>query len=143
MPFDTLGPLNYLVTLAGAIVDGAQAGVPEVFSTRLSCYVLVGEATMDQRTVSGVESGTVRRDQQYIVVLGYRVDGHEQDAELALATAQPLVIAALYADRTLGGTVKSIRVDTSLVGAPAYGGIGNQETRLYPIGVSCLQDHTI
>ena len=104
---------------------------------------MVGDETIRAHTVSGPESGTIRRDQVYVVTFGYRVQGHEADAELAVARAQVAFTIAVYADRTLGGTAKSVRVDSSLVSAPLYADFAVQENRLYAIGVEIQQEHVI
>lgn len=136
MAFNTKSPLGALVTLVTGLV-GVQAvykGVPESISHRVSAYVTLG----GQRPYDKA-AGLRGREMSYRISFVYRVAGAEATAEDAVADLIDALEAALYADRTLGGTVESLEASFSAADEPRYVPVAGQEFREYPVLVAVKQ----
>lgn len=142
MAFDSEAPLDALVTLVSGLSDvqAVYKGVPESNMHRVSAYVTLG----GQRVVD-YAVGLRRREARYRIVLACRVGGDEAAAEDSVARLMDELEAALFADRTLGGTVESLEVDFSVkhnpryVDDPRYVAAAGQEYREYRVTVIVRQ----
>lgn len=134
--FDTKAPLGALVTLVGGLagVQRVVRGVPESLSHAVCAYVTLG----GQRPYDKA-SRLRARDMTYRITLAYRVRGDEGSAEDAIADLLDALEDALYADRTLGGTVESLEANFSAADDPRYVPVAGQEYREYPVLVTVKQ----
>lgn len=141
-PWSTVGPLNALVTLLGTLsVSGLQdvkIGVPESFSKQVSAYVTAGAQRIDNKTTGGL----MQREQAYRLVLCYAVDGAEETAETTLCALVDALTDALFADRTLGGTLERMEFDAEDAGEPIYIKASGEEIRQFPITIKGVQRKT-
>lgn len=137
MTFDASGALEAVrVLAAGSTNFTLGVGTPENLGRRAAGYVTLGSAQPADRAAGGLIERTV----DCHLVLGYRVKGAEETAELDMAAAVDAFTLAFYAsDRTLGGAGTSAEIDFGLVGGAEYERIAGQEFRLYPIVVSVKQ----
>lgn len=137
MAFNTKAPAEALVALLDGLtgVAGAQLGVPASVSTRIYATVTAASQVITPKT-----SATTRRGARYNCTLIYRLDGTEAAAEQALMDVLDLFIAALMADRTLGGLVKDIEIDATLADSAEYQVRAGKEYREFPILVTVYQD---
>lgn len=139
MAFDTKAPLAALVALVNSLASMQLAGkgVPESPSRQVTASVTVG----GQRPFDKA-AGLRAREQHYLIIFRYRLDGDEGAAEDAIADLIDQLEAALYADRKLGGTVESLEADFSAADDPRYVPVAGQEFREYPIVVTVRQQRT-
>lgn len=137
MAFNTRAPAEALVAMLDGLtgVSGAQLGVPASVATRIYATV-----TAASQALTSKATATTRRAARYMCTLVYRMDGTEAAAEQALMDVLDLFIAALMADRTLGGLVKDLEVDPTLADTPEYQARAGKEYREYPILVTVYQD---
>ena len=139
MAFNTKAVLTKLQTIVNGL-SGVQAtyiGVPQSIGERVCAYITLG----GQRTVDKA-AGLRQREMQYRIVLVYRVGGDVESAEETIADLLDALEAALYADRTLGGTVESLEADFSAASDPRYVATAGLEFREYPIVVIVKQSRT-
>ena len=136
MAFDTEAVATKLVTMLAAIsgISAAQLGAPESVGPKLSAYVTAGSQSLNNKV-----TGIVRREARYFVSLAYRVDNSEATAETTLMDTLDLFLAAVHADKTLGGTCLEARIDTSLADTPEYVMRAGKEFREFPILVTAVQ----
>ena len=132
--FDSRGPLEALVGLLNGLGIDGQAGVPQG-GPKLFGYVALAGQSIRQLALR-----TKERKSTYYVGLAYRVEGAESDAELALADALDLLLAALLADSSLSGTSdRAIEIDLTAAGQPEYRDFAKVEYRTYPVLVTVIQ----
>lgn len=122
-----------LLALSG--MGSVQIGVPESVGPRVSAYITMGSMPSVRKTTE-----VVRREARYFVNMAYRVDGAETTAETTLMGLADAFLSALYADLTLGGTCKSIEIDTGLADTPDYQLRAGKEYREYPFIITAAQD---
>jgi hypothetical protein len=129
MALDTGAALAALVALVGALpglsAGAVVVGIPKALDKRLSAFVALGGGEPFDKTTGG----QIERRPRFLVTFGYRVGGDPGPAEAALADAVDALVAAIYADRTLGGACDSARI----VGVPddiVYRALVAQEFRL-------------
>lgn len=136
MPFDSGAPLAQIVTILEGIagVQEVTTGVPESFGHQVAAFV-----TLAGQTVRHFATNSLEREARYFVGLGYDVAGAEETAETTLAAIVDAFILAVYADKTLGGTVKSADLDLSPSNSPDYQPIAGAEFRMYPVLVLTKQ----
>jgi hypothetical protein len=134
--FNAKAPLAALVTLVTGLagVQSVAKGVPESLGHQVCAYVTLG----GQRPFDKA-SGLRERELRYRVTFAYRVAGSEGAAEDKLADVVDALEVALYADRTLGGTVRSLEADFSAADDPRYTMVSGQEYREYPVVVTVKQ----
>lgn len=141
-PWSTVAPLNALVTLLGTLTgSGLQkvyTGVPESFSNQVCAYVTAGAQRIDNKATGGL----MQRLQAYRVVLTYAVDGAEATAETTLCAVVDAFTDALFADRTLGGTLESMEFDAEEAGEPLYVRVSGEEIRMFPFTIRGAQRKT-
>ncbi len=139
MTFDSAAVLTQLKTVVSGLA-GLQAvyvGVPQSLGERVSAYITLG----GQRP-SDKAGGLRQRPMNYRIVFAYRVGGDVESAELAVAALVDALEAALYADRSLGGTVESLEADFSAADEPRYVAVAGMEFREYPVVVTVKQSRT-
>lgn len=136
-PWSTPGPFAALETLVSGLdgVQWTQVGVPESVPAQIGAYLTVG----GQRPGNKTTGGLMQRDMSYRIVFCYAIDGAEQTAETTIAGLIDAFIAAIFADRTLGGTLESLSVDASEADQPRYVDIVGANYREYPIRVTGQQ----
>jgi len=136
MAFSAKSPLQRLKTILSGLtgVQAAYEGVPESLPYAVSAYVTLGG--QDPKDIAG---GLRSRWANYRVTFAYRVGGAELTAEEALADILDLFEAALYADRTLAGTVESLEADWSGADEPRYVPVVGVEYREFPVMVKVKQ----
>jgi hypothetical protein len=141
MAFDSTSPLTALAALLTGLsgVQAVHTGVPESLGARVSAYVTLAA----QRVQDKAASGLLQREADYFVGIGYRVAGAEATAEADLAALLDAFIAAVYADRTLSGTVASAGLDLTLANSPQYQAVAGVEFRVYPVIVHTTQRATV
>jgi hypothetical protein len=122
-------------TLAG--VQRTYEGVPESLSHAQAAYVALGGQDLTEKT-----TGQFQRQARYLVVFTSRVKGNEQSAERWIAGVIDTLIAVWKADRTLGGTCTSSRLDLTPADTPLYAAFAGQEHRLWPLMVIADQRDT-
>ncbi len=140
--FDSVGPLLYLVTLltqlsgpTGTLLQSVEIGAPANLQDQISAYVALGE-----QQVKDFSLRVMSRDAAYYIAFGYRVGASQTPAELSLATILDAFVTAIFADRTLGGTVAGdTLVDLSLTKTPTYQKVAQQEYRTYACLVNTRQ----
>lgn len=136
MAFSTLAVLDYLETLVTGLDDVSEVyvGFPSALAATLSGIVAVAAPALDDAATQ-----LVLYTPRFYVGLVYRIAGSTaaqlRTAERALATALDDFIAALLADRTLGGTVDDITLDFSFANNALYQAFAGQEARVFPISV--------
>lgn len=135
-PFNTKAPLLQLVTILDGIaaIQQIYTGAPESVGPRLCAYVTVASQTIVDKATR-----VLQREGRYTVGLAYAVEGNEGAAEQALADALDAFITAVYADRTLAGTVYDARLDFALADSPEYQVAAGMETRVFPVVVVTTQ----
>lgn len=139
MAFDSKAPLNRLITVLTSLpgIQAVYKGVPESIGNKVCAYVtLGGQRSFDK------SSGLRQREMRYRITLAYRVAGAEADAEDKVAELLDALESALYADRTLNGTVESLEADFSMADEPRYAPVAGVEYREYPIVVTVKQSRT-
>jgi hypothetical protein len=135
-PFHAGAMLQYVATLVGGLA-GMQAtyiGVPESISSRVSAYVTLGDLTPRPFATQ-----VAQREPQVMVTFAYRVAGAEQSAELTIADMVDELTAAIYADRSLGGTSQNAVLSMSMNSNPAYMAVAGAEFRAYYVLITGLQ----
>jgi hypothetical protein len=139
-PWSTPGPFTALATLvAGLIgVQWSQVGVPESVPAQVGAYLTLGGQQVDNKATGGL----MQRRLSYRVVFCYALDGAETTAETTIAALIDAFIAAIFADRTLGGTLESLDVDASEADQPRYVGVAGAEFREYPLRITGVQRST-
>lgn len=140
MAFDTVGPMNHILSVLATVPNIAtvQLGAPLSWAKRTSAYVTLGPQPSDIKTAGG----TVWRDAHYFVDIGYRCDDDGNgvtEAELVLAAAVDALQRMVYADKTLGGLVQDTKIDTGLSQEPEYRMRAGKEYREYPVVLVCRQ----
>ena len=135
-PFNTAAPLAQLVTILDGIaaIQQVYTGAPESIGPRLSAYVTAGSQVIADKVTR-----VLQREARYFIGLAYAVEGNEGTAETALAAALDALITAVYADRTLAGTVYDARLDFALADTPEYQVFAGMETRVFPVVVITTQ----
>lgn len=142
MAFDAAAPLSAIVTLLQGVagVQHVRTGAPKSLSYQASAYVTLGGFDLGERA-----TGCLSRPLRYFVGLGYATS----DDEAAVATAESTIAGwlddfsrALYADRSLGGTVSSARIVGGLGDDPRYQVYGGEEVRVYPLLIEVMQEQT-
>jgi hypothetical protein len=146
MTWNSVTPLQSIKTFLAGLsgVQSAHIGAPESFTTRVTAYVCLGsDGTMDHRTE--VQRGEVG----YFCAFGYRVQGAEEAAEIALATAKDDLKQQWTDDRTAGTGVfalsttqaKGARLDLNLAAIPDYAPVAGVEYRLWPFMIYVMQEN--
>jgi hypothetical protein len=113
-------------------------GAPASIGNKVAAYVGLGPQILTLRTAGG----SVRREASYFVGFAYRVEGAPDAAEATVCTLLDAFLRVIYADLTLGGTVKAAELDLALSRQPQYHLLASQEFRVYPLLVTCMQDDT-
>jgi hypothetical protein len=145
--WNSVTPLQSIKTFLAGLsgIQSAHIGAPESFTTRVTAYVCLGsDGTMDHRTE--VQRGEIG----YFCAFGYRVQGAEEAAEIALATAKDDLKQQFTDDRSAGTglfaemttNAKSARLDLNLAAIPDYAPVAGQEFRLYPFMIYLTQENT-
>lgn len=136
MAFDAPAVANALLSVLQDLeaLDSSQIGAPEDVGTRVAAYVTMGSHSKVPKT-----TGTTRRETRFMVMFLYRVGSNETAAELALMGVVDDFMAALDADRTLGGVVKALEAESQLADEPSYVLRAGQEYREYPVLVMVTQ----
>ena len=136
MAFNCKAPLQALKTLVEGLagMQDVLEGVPQSLAYRVSAYITVG-GQQPKDSAGGLRS----RWASYRVTFAYRVGGAETTAEEAIADLLDALEAALYADRTLSGTVESLEADWSAADEPRYVPVAGSEFREYPVMVRVKQ----
>lgn len=139
-PWSTLGPLTNLKTLVEGLdgVQWTQFGVPNDPPAQVGAFLTLGGQQIDNKATGGL----MQRLQTYRVTFCYALDGAEETAETTLAGVIDAFIAAVLADRTLGGTLEALAIDASEADTPRYADIVGAETREYPIRIVGQQRNT-
>lgn len=139
-PWSTPAPLARLVTILTALsgVQKVQVGVPETFDRQVTAYVTVAAQDVDNKASGGL----MQRVLAYRVVLCYALDDHEETAEATLAAALDGLVDALFADRTLAGTLDRLEVNALDADEPVYVRVSGQEIRQYVLYVRGTQQKT-
>jgi len=131
-----LQAVNGLVAgLAG--LQQTYIGVPEAIDSRVSAYVTIGNLTPMPKA-----NQLAYRDPQVVVTFAYRVAGAEQTAELLICDLVDELTAAVYADRTLGGSSQSATMDMTANTTPAYMAVAGSEFRRFVVIITGLQTST-
>jgi hypothetical protein len=112
----------------------AQIGAPESVGPKVLSYVTMG----GQRPLRKA-TGIMQREQRFMVMFAYRVDGAEATAETTLMGLVDAFLGALYADLTLSGTALALDIDTSAADEPEYQLRAGKEYREYPVIVTAVQ----
>jgi hypothetical protein len=133
-PFNFAAPLSYIQTKLAAAVQSAQIGVPESAAAQSNAYV-----TMGAPRISHKATGLLEADLRYWIEIAYALDGNEAASESALAAILVAFINSIYADLSLGGTVRDGGMDFTAADDPAYARIAGQEMRVYPFAVTGKQ----
>lgn len=141
--FDSVAPMTAIVALLTAVpgMGAVQIGAPLSWSKKTSAYVTLGQQPSDIKTAGG----TVWRDAHYFVDIGYRCDDDlsgVSEAETVLGAALDALQRAVYADKTLGGTVQDTHIDTGLADEPEYRQRAGSEYREFPLVLICRQYDT-
>jgi len=140
--WSTVGPLNALVTLLGTLsgsgLQTVYTGVPESFSHQVSAYVTAGAQEISNKTTGGL----MQREQSYRVVFAYAVDKAEATAETTVCALIDAFVNAVFADRTLGGTLEALVVDASGADDPVYIRVSGEEIRSYVVVIRGTQRKT-
>ncbi len=136
MAFNSTNVANQLNTILTALsgMGTAQIGAPESVGPRVMSYVTMGGLTTG-RTVTGV----VQRESRFFCMFAYRVDGAEATAETTLMGLVDAFLAALHADLTLAGTVRSLEANSANADEPEYQLRAGKEYREYPVTVTVTQ----
>ena len=136
MAFNTKGVLTQLETIVSGLagVQATYIGVPQSLGNAVCAYITLG----GQRPFDKA-GGLRQREMQYRVVFAYRVAGDVATAEETIADLLDALETALYADRTLGGTVESLEADFSAASEPRYVATAGMEFREYPVAVIVKQ----
>lgn len=142
VPWSTTGPLSALLTLLGDLsgsgLQSAQAGVPEAFSHQVTAYVTAAGQVVENKATGGL----MQRELGYRVVFAYAIDGAEQTAETTVCSLIDAFLDALFADRTLGGTLERLAVDASGADDPVYTRVSGEEVRQFEMFVRGAQRKT-
>jgi len=135
-PFAAGALLQYVATLVSGLAGLQQTyiGAPESIASRVSAYVTLGDLTPSPHATQ-----VARREPQIVVAFAYRVAGAEQSAELMIADLVDELTAAVYADRSLGGTSQNAVLDMSKNVQPAYMAVAGAEFRVYYTVITGLQ----
>lgn len=136
MAFNAKEVLTKLKTIVSGLtgVQAVYVGVPLSLSHKVCAYITLG----GQRPFDKA-GGLRQREQRYRITFAYRVAGAEATAEGTIADLLDALEAALYVDRTLGGTVQSLEADFSAADDPQYADFAAQEFRRYPVVVTVKQ----
>lgn len=139
-PWSTAGPLSQLVTIVTGLtgVQQVYTGIPESVEKRLCAFVTLGGQDIANKTTGGL----MQRMQSYRVVFVYAVEEAEAGAELAVAAVIDLLLDALFADRTLNGTLEQMEVDATEADRPEYARVAGVDYRQYPITIRGVQRKT-
>lgn len=138
--FDSVAMLQYVQALVAGLSGMQQSsiGAPESQAARVSAYATLGDLTPRPKA-----NQLAYRNPEVLVMLTYRVASAEQSAELLIGQLVDELTAAVYADRTLGGTVQSCEMDMSDNHRnPPYVEIGAEEVRGYVVRITGLQTAT-
>lgn len=145
MALDSLGPLLKLVELLQSLTDeddepaiqSVTIGPPTAIPARISAYVSLGDQDVTAQT-----GRKIIRTSSYYIGLVYRVDQDQQRAERGLCTIVDSIFTAVYADRTLGGTVGNLGIQNlPLTKEPKYTKFAGEEYRLFAIDLWAAQEH--
>jgi hypothetical protein len=128
--------LQYVNTMVQALPTLQQSyiGVSEAIAAKVNAWVTLGDCTPSPQATQ-----TVRREPEVVVTFVYRVAGDQQAAELGICALVDELTAAIYADRSLGGTSQNATLDMSLNRDPAYMNVSVAEVRRYIAIVRGLQ----
>lgn len=135
-PFAAKAMLQYVAGLVAGLsgIQQASIGVPEALDSRVSSFVTIGDLTpVSQPTQQA------RREPQVLVTFAYRVGGDESAAELLICDLVDELTAAVYADRSLGGTSQSALLDMRMNAQPTYMSVAGSEFRRYAVLITGLQ----
>jgi hypothetical protein len=135
-PFNAKAMLQYVATLVGTLPGLQQVyiGVPESIESKVSAYVTIGDLTPRPFATQ-----VAQRDPDVMVTFAYRVVGAEQTAELLICDLVDALTAAIYADRSLGGTSQNATLSMVANREPRYMAVAGAEFRSYVAVVSGLQ----
>lgn len=136
MAFNSVAVANQLVTVLSGLsgMGAAQIGAPESVGPKVGSYVTMG----GQQTTRHA-TGIMQREQRFMVMFAYRVDGAEATAETTLMGLVDAFLAALHADLTLGGTVTGLEANSVAADEPEYQLRSGKEYREYPVVVVTTQ----
>lgn len=137
--FNAKAMLNAVAGIVTGLTGLQQVyiGVPEAIESRVSAYITIGDLTPAPKA-----NQLAYRDPQVVVTLVYRVAGAEQTAELLICDLVDELTAAVYADRTLGGSSQSATMDMSMNTTPAYMAVAGSEFRRFMVVITGLQTST-
>lgn len=147
MAFSTLAVLDYLETLVAGLdviqdAEDVWVGIPTALPARVIGIVAVAAPALDDAATQ-----LVLYTPRFYVALAYRLAGSTRaeirTGERTLATGLDQFIAALLADRRLGGLVDDIALDFSFANNALYQAFTGQEARVFPISVQVTQQQLI
>lgn len=136
MSYDSVAIANGLLAVLQGLpgLAAAQIGVPDDPGYRVSAYVTMGSIGKQPKA-----SGVTQRESRFFVVFVYRVGRDEVAAELALMALVDAFMAALDADRTLGGVARAMEAESVAADEPIYQLRVGQEYREYPMTITARQ----
>jgi len=136
MSFNNSAAANELVTILAGLsgMGAAQVGAPESVGPRVMSYVTLGSQASSRKT-----AGVMQRETRFFCMFAYRVDGAEASAETTLMDLVDAFLAALHADLTLNGTVRSLEANSLAADEPEYQLRAGKEYREYPVMVTVVQ----
>jgi hypothetical protein len=135
-PFHAGAMLQAVATMVAGLAGLQQnyIGVPEALDAQVTAYVTLGDFTPRPQATQ-----VARREAHIMVTFAYRVAGAEQTAEFMIADLVDELTAAVYADRSLGGTSQTAEMDMSMNMSPAYMAVAGSEFRRYVVLIKGLQ----
>lgn len=135
-PFNAAAMLQYVNTMVQGLPTLQQSyiGVSEAIAAKVNAWVTLGDCTPSPQATQ-----TAERKPEVVVTFVYRVAGDQQTAELGVAALVDELTAAVYLDRSLGGTSQNATLDMSLNRDPAYMNVSVAEVRRYIVIIRGLQ----
>lgn len=132
--FNELDVFNWLATELATLtnVNKVWTGVPDAFETLVDVYLAYGPETIDD-----MFPGSIHREVQFFIGMGFRVRGAPADAEVKLGQTKQDLVRKFYREwrPTLSNdyNCENPRLDLSLATTPAYQPNAGNEYRIMPI----------
>jgi hypothetical protein len=136
IPFDTIGPFNFIVTLVKGM-QGMQyttKGVPLALPNIASAYI-----TLAGQRIYWKATELLQKDQRYLITFGYTVSNQPDIAEDRMVALIDQFVNLIYRDPTMGGLVNTVELEFNLADEPQYQGLAGQSVRRYPVVVLTQQ----
>lgn len=118
---------DLLRTIPG--IEDVNVGAPESLSTRTSCYLTFGDARTAPRATQ-----RYRRELDLIVIAGYVVEGHEDDAEAMIGVVGDELLRRVLQNRV--GTVTGTYQGNAITVTPMLNGTVESVDEPGPVQVS-------